>query len=66
MTLPIPPHFDPARVREVWRVPYGMRAEEARAWAADHALEPAAEDGFRICLVLVDVQNTFCIPGSEL
>jgi nicotinamidase-related amidase len=66
MTLPIPPHFDPARVREVWRVPYGMRAEEARAWAADHGLEPAAEDGFRICLVLVDVQNTFCIPGSEL
>ena len=66
MTLPIPPHFDPARVREVWRVPYGTRADEARVWAADHALEPAAEDGFRICLVLVDVQNTFCIPGSEL
>src|SRR5215212_6326232 len=66
MTLPIPPHFDPARVREVWRVPYGMRADEARLWAADHGLEPAAEDGFRICLVLVDVQNTFCIPGSEL
>ena len=66
MALPIPPHFDPARVREVWRVPYGMRADEARAWAADHGLEPAAQDGFRICLVLVDVQNTFCIPGSEL
>jgi len=66
MTLPIPPHFDPARVREVWRVPYGMRADEATVWAADHGLAPAAEDGFRICLVLVDVQNTFCIPGSEL
>jgi len=66
MTLPIPPHFDPARVREVWRVPYGMRADEARVWAADHGLAPAAEDGFRVCLVLVDVQNTFCIPGSEL
>jgi len=53
-------------VREVWRVPYGARADEARAWADDHGLSPGADDGFRICLVLVDVQNTFCIPGSEL
>jgi nicotinamidase-related amidase len=66
MALPVPPHFDPARVREVWRVPYGARADEARAWADAHALSPGADDGFRICLVLVDVQNTFCIPGSEL
>ena len=29
-------------------------------------LRPALEDGFRICLVAVDVQNTFCIPGFEL
>jgi nicotinamidase-related amidase len=66
MALPVPPHFDPARVREVWRVPYNARADEARAWADDQALPPAEADGFRICLVLVDVQNTFCIPGSEL
>lgn len=66
MTLPVPPHFDPSRVREVWRVPYSARADEARAWADDNGLTPAADDGFRICLVLVDVQNTFCIPGSEL
>jgi nicotinamidase-related amidase len=66
MALPIPPHFDPARVREVWRVPYGVRAEDAKTWADVHGLAPAAEDRFRICLVLVDVQNTFCIPGSEL
>jgi nicotinamidase-related amidase len=66
MALPIPPHFDPARVREVWRVPYGSRADDARTWAGEHGLTPAAEDALRICLVLVDVQNTFCIPGSEL
>jgi nicotinamidase-related amidase len=66
MALSIPPHFDPARVREVWRVPYGARADGARAWAEEHGLQPAADDGFRICLVVVDAQNTFCIPGSEL
>jgi nicotinamidase-related amidase len=26
----------------------------------------AADDSFRICLLAVDVQNTFCIPGYEL
>jgi nicotinamidase-related amidase len=66
MALPVPPHFDPARVREVWRVPYGSRAEDARAWAAEHGLAPAEDDRVRICLVIVDAQNTFCIPGSEL
>jgi nicotinamidase-related amidase len=64
--LPVPPHFDPDRVGEVWRVPYQERADEAQAWAEEHGLRPALENGFRICLVCVDVQNTFCIPGFEL
>ena len=45
---------------------YEQRAREAHAWAAEHALQPASEDSFRICLLAVDVQNTFCIPGFEL
>ena len=64
--LPIPPHFDPERVGEIWRVPYQERAEDAHAWADEHGLRPALEHGFNLCLVLVDVQNTFCIPGFEL
>jgi nicotinamidase-related amidase len=64
--LPLPPHFEPSRVGEVWRVPYEERAHEAPAWADQHGLTPAAEDSFRLCLLAVDVQNTFCIPGFEL
>jgi nicotinamidase-related amidase len=64
--LPIPAHFDPARVGEVWRVPYEERAREARGWAEEHGLGPAAQDDFRLCLLAVDVQNTFCIPDFEL
>ncbi len=64
--LPIPPHFDSARVGEVWRVPYQQRAVEARDWAKKHNIQPAAEDKTRICLLLIDVQNTFCIPDFEL
>ena len=64
--LPVPPHFDARRVGEVWRVPYEDRAREARAWSREHGLTPAAADAFRVCLVAVDIQNTFCIPDFEL
>jgi nicotinamidase-related amidase len=64
--LPLPPHFEPSRVGEVWRVHYEDRAREAEAWADTHGLAPAAKDSFRLCLLAVDVQNTFCIPGFEL
>ena len=64
--LPLPAHFDPDRVGDVWRVPYEERASEASAWAEEHGLGRAANDSPRICLLVVDVQNTFCIPGFEL
>lgn len=64
--LPIPPHFDAAKVSEVWRVPYQERAAEAESWAEEHNILPAADDEFRFALVCVDVQNTFCIPDFEL
>jgi nicotinamidase-related amidase len=64
--LPLPAHFDPGRVGEVWRVPYEERAREAPAWAAEHGIRPATEDERRVCLLAVDVQNTFCIPDFEL
>jgi nicotinamidase-related amidase len=64
--LPLPAHFEPERVAEVWRVPYEERAADAAAWAREHDLRPAADDSFRVALLLVDVQNTFCIPGFEL
>jgi nicotinamidase-related amidase len=64
--LPVPAHFDPSQVDEVWRVAYEDRAREAREWAREHGLTPAAKDPFRVCLLAVDVQNTFCIPDSEL
>ncbi len=64
--LPIPPHFEPQKVGKVWRVPYQQRADEAQAWAKQHNIKPADEDKTRICLLLIDVQNTFCIPEFEL
>jgi len=65
-TLPIPSHFNPNRVGEIWRVSYEARAREAKAWAERHDIRPSAQDEVKICLLLVDVQNTFCIPNFEL
>jgi nicotinamidase-related amidase len=66
MAVPVPAHFDPALVGEVWRVPYEERAAEAPAWADMHGVSPASDDSLRICLLAVDVQNTFCVPDFEL
>ena len=63
---PLPPHFDPATVGSVWRVPYQQRAAEAIAWAKQHAMSPALADHTRVALLLIDVQNTFCLPEFEL
>ena len=64
--LPVPEHFDPERVGEVWRVPYGKRFQQAEAWAERHRIRPASEDKVRVGLQIVDCQNTFCIPEFEL
>ncbi|HEX2232602.1 MAG TPA: hypothetical protein VHG69_04480, partial [Thermoleophilaceae bacterium] len=64
--LPLPQHYEPDRVGEVWRVPYEERAREAPGWAEKHGLGRATDDSFRLALLLVDIQNTFCIPDFEL
>ena len=64
--LELPPHWDPSRVGDVWRVDYAARFGDAERWRREHNVRPAAEDRFRLALVVVDMQNTFCSPGFEL
>ncbi len=64
--IPVPPFFDAQRVGTVWRVPYSDRAAQAIEWATHHGLQPAANDKTRVCLLIIDAQNTFCIPDFEL
>ncbi len=64
--LPIPDFFDPNRLDQVWRVPYEERAQQAQEWALRFGLQPASAAPAAIWLMLVDVQNTFCLPEFEL
>ena len=64
--LPIPPHFDPEKVDQIWKVPYQERMKEALEWVKRYQIRSAIKDDFKIGLILVDVQNTFCIPDFEL
>lgn len=64
--LPIPNFFDGDNVGQIWQVAYQERAVQARVWVSQHKILPAAADTFKTVFVLVDVQNTFCIPGFEL
>ncbi|NIM59413.1 MAG: isochorismatase [Candidatus Aminicenantes bacterium] len=64
--LPIPDFFDKEKVGEVFRVPYEERAKEAREWVKKYGIKPAAKDNPKVALMVIDAQNTFCIPGFEL
>jgi nicotinamidase-related amidase len=64
--LPRPAFFDTKAAERVYRVPYAERAAEARAFAREHRIAPAREDSRRTGLLLIDVQNTFCLPEFEL
>ena len=64
--LPIPQHFQPETVGEIWRVPYQDRSSAARAWAKQHQISPTIKTQSKVILLLIDVQNTFCLPDFEL
>jgi len=64
--LPMPDFFEAEKLDQVWRVPYEERAREAKDWALQHGLQPASADETNTWLMLVDVQNTFCLPDFEL
>jgi nicotinamidase-related amidase len=64
--LPLPPHYNPQKVGQIYQVAYAEHELDAEAWAERHGLRPVIEDTFRVALLAVDVQNTFCIPGFEL
>ncbi len=66
MTTPIPAFYNPKTVGEIRRVPYQAIATQASTYAQANNIPPAHTDSFQVCLLAIDVQNTFCLPDFEL
>jgi len=64
--LPVPSFFEETKLDKAWKVDYAARAAEAEKWSSDYKVTLASEDDTTAALLLVDVQNTFCLPDHEL
>jgi nicotinamidase-related amidase len=64
--LPLPVHYKPDKIGTVWSVSYEELFQAAKAWTEKYSIPPASEDRVKICLLAVDMQNTFCTPEFEL
>ena len=64
--LPIPEHYSPEKVDQIWRVSYQHLADHARQWREKYSIPGVDQDRIRIALLVIDFQNTFCIPGFDL
>lgn len=60
------PFFEAKRAGEIYQVPYSALAEKAVEHKKTHNVSDSRDDRFRIALLLIDVQNTFCLPTGEL
>jgi nicotinamidase-related amidase len=65
--LPIPQFFVPKHAAEWgYRPDAAALADVATSWRKQHAIKPAATDGNRVHLLLIDVQKDFCFPEGTL
>lgn len=64
--LPIPDFVNLETITELRSVPYQFVQNQAVKYKAQHNIINVSQNSPRIGLLLVDVQNTFCLPGFEL
>lgn len=65
---PIPPHVNPAEASDIWTVDDNALGTMARDWSAAQTMTitQAAADSFKVCLMMIDMQITFCNPSMSL
>ena len=65
--LPLPAFYDARMVVEGDRwIDYAALQQAAIDWRTQHGIKAASTDKFKIGLLAIDVQNTFCHPRGEL
>jgi len=66
MKYPIPKFFNPAQADQIYMIPYEQRFEEALKYRTQNQVTSSARDAVRIGLLIIDAQNTFCLPTGQL
>lgn len=66
MYFPFPDFYNPENIASVYRIDYARLAALAPAYRRMNGIQPSSADRQKTWLMLIDVQNTFCIPGFEL
>jgi len=66
LLLPLPDFYTSETVGTVYRVNYAECSSAADVYRSKYGITPASSAAQKNWLLLVDVQNTFCIPGFEL
>ncbi|MBI4128668.1 MAG: nicotinamidase, partial [Parcubacteria group bacterium] len=65
--LPLPDHYDAARAAHWSYRPDELRLfAGAHEWGRKHGVKPAGLDKQIVRLLLIDVQNDFCLPDGTL
>lgn len=65
--LPLPPFYRTENVVNDARwIDYLLLQETARQWRTEHGIPMSHADQYRIGLLIIDAQNTFCHPRGEL
>jgi nicotinamidase-related amidase len=64
--LPLPAFYDKSKAGEIWKVPYKERFPQALDWRKQFGVRPSASDKYRIAMLNIDIQPTFCFPDFEL
>jgi nicotinamidase-related amidase len=65
-TFRIPSHYDSRKADQVYRIAYQGLASSATEYKNAEGITNASTDKYKIALMPIDMQNTFCIPGFEL
>ena len=65
-TFKLPKHYDPSKADNVFQVAYQNLEADATEYRKDNNVQIAATDKYKIGLMVIDAQNTFCTPGYEL
>ena len=60
-SLPLPPHYNPETVGDLWLIDYEKVAAAAQSWKRMHRIQDSGSDPAKVCLLCVDDQQRLLV-----